>query len=79
MRDDQPGHERGQSEQHDHGESESAECIAHLPDGGVGERERDRAECADEQLGQAQQGASRAVGRTIPVSSRIRPISRGAT
>jgi hypothetical protein len=31
MRDYQPGHQRGQPEQHDHGEAESAERIAHLP------------------------------------------------
>jgi hypothetical protein len=32
VRDDQPGHQRGQPEQHDQGEPESAEGVAHLPD-----------------------------------------------
>jgi hypothetical protein len=48
VRDDQPGHHRGQPEQHDHGEAESAERTAHLPDGVRGERERGRAERADQ-------------------------------
>jgi hypothetical protein len=62
VRDDQPRHQRGQPEQHDHGEAESAERIAHLPDGVRGERERGRAERADQQFGQAQQSPPRAIG-----------------
>jgi hypothetical protein len=79
VRDDQPGHQRGQPEQHDHGKPESAERIAHLPDRVRGERESGRAERANQQLGQAQQGAPGAVGLDHPVNSRTRPVSREAT
>jgi hypothetical protein len=44
-------------EQHDHSEAESAERIAHLPDGARGKRERGRAKRADQQPGQAQLSA----------------------
>jgi hypothetical protein len=61
VRDDQPGHQRGQPEQHDHGEAERAEGVAHLPDGVGGEGERGCAERADQQFGQAQQSTPGAV------------------